>query len=69
MINPLFGYNRLNETGLQRTEAVRIAFTDLLEKLEQHCGPSREISLVRTKLEECSFFAINAIAGNKENQL
>ena len=64
-----FQVHLLNESGIQK--AVRLAerFTDFLNDIEQDTGAEgREVSIVRTKLEEASFFAKKAIACRPENQ-
>jgi hypothetical protein len=62
MINPLFSAVKLNELGLMKVNNIRVAFTQLLDALE--CilpGNSREMSIIKTKLEESSFYAVKAV--------
>jgi hypothetical protein len=62
MINPLFSSVKLNEVGLAKVEYIRTAFSVLLESLEMDLpGNSREISIIKTKLEEASFYAVKAV--------
>ena len=62
MINPLFSSVKLNEEGLRKVNTIRGAFTQLLLELEYELpGNSREISIIRTKLEEASFYAVKAV--------
>jgi hypothetical protein len=60
--SPLFSSVKLNEEGLTKVEIIRRAFTDLLNAVEYELpGNSREISIVKTKLEEASFYAVKAV--------
>ena len=69
MINPLFSTVKLSEAGINKVSTIRESFTDLLDYLEQVLpGNSREISIIRTKLEEASFYAVKAVRNYKENQ-
>jgi hypothetical protein len=62
MISPLFSSVKLNEKGLTKVDSIRIAFSYLLETLENELpGNSREMSIVKTKLEEASFYAVKAV--------
>lgn len=48
---------------------IRVAFTQLLEELESMLpGNSREISIIKTKLEEASFYAGKAVRNYKGNR-
>jgi hypothetical protein len=44
-----------------RITRIRLAFSDLYDLIEEECKPSRETSLVFTKLEEAQFWAIKGI--------
>jgi hypothetical protein len=69
-INPLFSSVKLNEEGLTKVEIIRKAFTDLLTAVEYELpGNSREISIVKTKLEEASFYAVKAVRNYIVNQV
>jgi hypothetical protein len=61
-INPLFKSRTLTEAGQQHAEDIRLAFTQCLERVSVYLQDGREMSLVRTKLEEASFYAIKALA-------
>jgi len=64
-----FTVHMLNETGKQKARQIAETLTEALDKLEQVCGTDgREMALVRTKLEELSFFAKKAMAVRSENQ-
>jgi hypothetical protein len=67
--SPLFAYHKLNESGQTRAQEIAHAFTVLLTAIESLCPhESREMSIVRTKLEEASFFAKKAMAKDTVNQ-
>lgn len=60
---------RLNDLGLDKLRTLRDLFTDTLNQVEDLCGvDGREMALVRTKMEEASFFANKAMAKRAENQ-
>lgn len=64
-----FEVHRLNEKGLQKAELIAKIFNACLEEVESVVGaPSREMSLVCTKLEEACFLAKKAMANNLTNQ-
>ena len=69
LVNPLFSFHKLNEDGIQRAVAIAKAFDELLKTLNEICPDGREFSIVKTKLEEASFFAKKSIANVPENQL
>lgn len=69
--SPLFRVHILNEQGIEKAQKLANAFDDLFDHLERLVGAgvnSREFSLVKTKLEEASFFAKKAMASQPENQ-
>lgn len=68
MVSPLFQFHRLNDDGIKKAEVIAHEFDDLLISLSSYCPEGREFSIVKTKLEEASFFAKKAMAGAKENQ-
>lgn len=66
-MNSEFETYKTNDLGLETIASIRKHFDGLLEDLV-HCIPvGRELSLVRTKLEEASFFAVKAIAKNNQS--
>ena len=67
-MNKEFEVHMLNEQGKQKAREIAQAFDELLNKLLViNPGPSREMSLVRTKLEEGCFFAKKAMASQPTN--
>lgn len=69
MIDPLFQVHKLNEKGLQKAKELADRFNTLLVEINRLCPAGRELSIVKTKLEEASFFAKKAVASVPENQL
>lgn len=58
-----FVVHRLNQDGMERVARVATLYSDLLQELEDLAGTAgREMSIVRTKLEEAAFFTNRAIA-------
>ena len=51
----------INDEQKNRIEEIRNLFSDVYNLIEQVCKPSRETSLVFTKLEEAQFWAIKGI--------
>jgi len=68
-MDQLFQVHRLNEAGLRKAEDLAHAFDLLLTTLKELCPTAgREFAIVKTKLEEASFFAKKSIAISPENQ-
>lgn len=67
-MDPLFQFHRLNEDGIKKAEEIAATFNDCLRVLKAMCPDGREFSIVKTKLEEASFFAKKAMANDKSNQ-
>lgn len=44
-----------------RIDLIRSSFSNMYDVIEHNCKPSRETSLVLTKLEEAQFWAIKGI--------
>lgn len=63
-----FEVHLLNEQGINIAQSLAIRFDELLSWLETVLPEGREFSIVKTKLEEASFFAKKAMAVNKEFQ-
>ena len=68
MTNPLFQVHRLNDDGMKKAEEIAAAFNGCLQSVEGMCPIGRELSIVKTKLEEACFFAKKAMANAPENQ-
>ncbi len=63
-----FTVHMLNEEGKIKAGKIAAAFDDCLTALEQVCAvASREFSIVKTKLEEASFFAKKSMANDHTN--
>lgn len=76
-MNAEFQVHLLNPKGIEKAKAIGAAFDELLEKLftltsqeDKTVAPvrSREMGIVRMKLEEGCFFAKKAMANISENQ-
>lgn len=76
-MNGEFQVHLLNPKGIEKAKAIGAAFDTLLETLftltsqeDKSVAPirSREMSIVRLKLEEGCFFAKKAMANIPENQ-
>lgn len=68
-MDPLFEVHLLNPDGIEKARKLSTAFNDLLKVLRILCPEeTREFSIVKTKLEEASFFAKKSIANLPENQ-
>ena len=57
IIDPLFQYTTLSQDGRDKAAYIAEVFSTLLYALEDTCPKGREFSIVRTKLEEASFYA------------
>lgn len=69
MIRDEFKVHMLNDEGKVKANEIAIVLTTALDELERLCGSNgREIAIVRTKMEEASFFAKKAMAKLPENQ-
>jgi hypothetical protein len=63
-----FEVHLLNERGINVAQSLVLRFDELLSWLDTVLPEGREFSIVKTKLEEASFFAKKAMAVNKEFQ-
>lgn len=64
-----FKVHILNDDGITRAKDLAYHFTNFLNTVETIIGTEgREVAIVRTKLEEASFFAKKAMASRPENQ-
>ena len=62
----IFTYHAPKKGQPEKYEAIRRMAKDMAVRLREMCPESRELSLARTKLEECVFWANAAIARNAE---
>lgn len=69
-MDPLFAVHMLNDAGKANANDIANKFDSLLLDLEKVAGdpPTREWSIVKTKLEEACFYAKKAMANKTENQ-
>ncbi len=68
-IRPEFTVHKLNEQGMASAADLAKLFSVFLTNIECHTGTEgRYMAIVRTKLEEASFFAKKALAVMAENQ-
>ena len=65
-----FNVHILNDVGIAKAIMMAEKFTELLNWLEQDgmCAPGRELQILKTKLEEASFFAKKSMAIHPINQ-
>jgi hypothetical protein len=67
-MNKEFEVHKLNEQGFAKVTELAHGFDALLTAILAWIPASRELSIVRTKLEEACFFAKKGIANVPENQ-
>lgn len=67
-MNSEFQVHILNSSGIDKAKLIASCFDDFLNQLKTMCPEGREFSIVKTKLEEASFFAKKAMAKDPENQ-
>lgn len=67
-IHPAFAPHLLNPQGVEKTNRIRWAFSVLLSRLEEEMPASRELAIVRTKLEEACMFALRGVVIAMENR-
>jgi len=64
----MFDVHVLNEKGIEKARRLQSKFEAFLQDIEDVCGAEgREMSIVRTKLQEASFFAKRAMAMDPKN--
>lgn len=61
-MNERVKFLEINENQKNRIEEIRNLFSEMYNLVEEICKPSRETSLVFTKLEEAQFWAIKGIS-------
>jgi hypothetical protein len=65
-MNTLFNSRKLSSKGVEDVAVVENLFSKLLDSLLVLCPEGRELSIVKTKLEEASMYAKKAISLRKE---
>lgn len=69
MVRSEFQVHLLNDIGFGKANALASVFSSALDSVEEIAGKDgREMAIVRTKLEEASYFAKRAMAQRGENQ-
>jgi hypothetical protein len=63
-----FAVHILNDEGIAKANLIKSMFNAFLDELQERCGPGREFSIVKTKLEEACFFAKKSMANQEVNQ-
>lgn len=67
-MNDEFKVHKLSEAGIEKANSVAEIFNNALDQLKAVCPEGRHFSIVKTKLEEASFFAKKSVAAHNENQ-
>jgi hypothetical protein len=67
-MNDDFKVHVLNEDGLRIANDIAVQFQLLLDRMEEVMSPSRELSLVRTHLQDACFWAKRGIAIDPKHQ-
>jgi len=62
-----FTVHMLNTAGKEKAGHIASVFDRCLSELLEVCPAGRELSIVRTKLEEAAFFAKKAMASDPAN--
>jgi hypothetical protein len=68
-MNELFDGRQLNEKGFARVQNIGHAFDTLLCVIEAAVPEGRQLSIVRSKLEEACFYAKKGISLQPEYQI
>ena len=70
IVDPIFSSHRLSNKGVEKAETIRMHFQKLLDEVSKYTtGDERCKAVMRTKLEEASFFAIKSMAADQANQV
>ena len=67
-IRPEFHAIAMNDTAVEKCHVIREAFSTALDAVTAQLGPSRELSIVTTKLQEACMWGIRGLAQKPENQ-
>jgi hypothetical protein len=68
-VDPAFQVHMLTEGGKARANALAQSFDILLAEVRKMVPEGRELSLVKTKLEEACFFAKKGMAQDEMNHV
>lgn len=68
MIRPEFRAIAMNDDAVAKCGIIRDAFSTALDAVVAQLGPSRELSIVTTKMQEACMWAIRGLAQKPENQ-
>lgn len=60
---------KLNEKGIKEVVELKTVFSEFQSEILGRMIPSREKSIVKTKLEEAGFYATRAVSQNPENYI
>jgi hypothetical protein len=63
-IDKPFAYHAPSPIGLEKINAIREAYSELLHTIETECPPSRHKSVAITELETSAMWAIKAVVFN-----
>ena len=68
MIRPEFQAIAMNDVAVEKCRVIREAFSTALDAVTAQLGPSRELSIVTTKMQEACMWAIRGLAQKPENR-
>ena len=68
MIKPEFQAVAMNDAAVNKCRDIREAFSTALDDVTAQLGPSRELSIVTTKMQEACMWAIRGLAQKPENR-
>lgn len=68
MIKPEFQAVAMNDSAVKKCRDIREAFSTALDAVTEQLGPSRELSIVTTKMQEACMWAIRGLAQKPENR-
>ena len=58
----------MNDAAVDKCRVIREAFSTALDSVTAQLGPSRELSIVTTKMQEACMWAIRGLAQKPENR-
>ena len=58
----------MNDAAIDKCRVIREAFSTALDSVTAQLGPSRELSIVTTKMQEACMWAIRGLAQKPENR-